>query len=405
MQRGFAVLFVVCSGAVAAPAETAAVLPFANSSVKPAPGTSSLDWIGESIAETLRDAFSLRGAVTLGRDDIQEAYRRLNLRERALLTEASVIKIGETVDAEQVVYGTFEVQPARPGAPGDSHGSLKVSARVMDRRRLRQSYEFDETGALEDLAAIEAHLAWQALTLLAPDLAPAEVDFRSLRPPVRLDAEENYVRGLMAPSSEQREKYFAQAAHLDARFAHPCYGLGQIYYQRKEYRQAAEWLEKVGSEDVHFHEASFLLGLARFQSSDYLGAQKTFQTLAFAVPLSEVYNDLAAAEGRRNLPQAVDDFRKALEGDPNDPVYHFNLGYALWKKGDFGAAADRFRAVLDREPDNQLATLLLGRCLKKQGLRANDSTDARLQGLERLKTNYDERAYRQLKSLLDSPKP
>ena len=38
----------------------------------------------------------------------------------------------------------------------------------MDRRRLRQSYEFDETGALEDLAAIEAHLAWQALTLLAP---------------------------------------------------------------------------------------------------------------------------------------------------------------------------------------------------------------------------------------------
>ena len=125
MQRGFAVLFVVCSGAVAAPAETAAVLPFANSSVKPAPGTSSLDWIGESIAETLRDAFSLRGAVTLGRDDIQEAYRRLNLRERALLTEASVIKIGETVDAEQVVYGTFEVQPARPGRPGIPTGPSK----------------------------------------------------------------------------------------------------------------------------------------------------------------------------------------------------------------------------------------------------------------------------------------
>jgi tetratricopeptide (TPR) repeat protein len=404
MQPGFALLFVVCSGALAAPADTAAVLPFANSSTSPAGGTSSVDWIGESIAETLRDAFSLRGVVTLGRDDIQEAYRRLNLRERALLTEASIIKIGETVDAEQVVYGTFEVQPARPGAPGDSHGSLKVSARVMDRRRMRQSFEFDETGALEDLAAIEAHLAWQALTLLAPGLAPAETDFRSLRPPVRLDAEENYVRGLMSPTPEQREKYFAQAARLDARFAHPCYGLGQIYYQRKEYRQAAEWLEKVGPEDVHSHAASFLLGLARFQASDYAGAQKAFQTLATVVPLSEVYNDLAAAESRRNLPQAVDDFRKALEGDPNDPVYHFNLGYALWKKGDFTAAADRFRAALDREPDNQMATLLLGRCLKKQGPHAGDANDARLQGLERLKTNYDERAYRQLKSLLDSTK-
>jgi tetratricopeptide (TPR) repeat protein len=409
-MRGFAALLVVCLGAHAAPAGTAAVLPFANSSAKSPGGSSNLDWIGESIAETLRDAFNLRGVVTLTREDTQEAYRRLNLRERALLTEASVIKIGETVDAEQVVFGTFEFQPARPGSPGDSHGSLKVAARVVDRLRLRQSFQFAETGALEDLATIEAHLAWQALAVLGPNLPPAEADFRSLRPPVRLDAEENYVRGLMAPSPEQREKYFTQAARLDARFAHPCYGLGQIYYQRKDYRQASEWLEKVGSEDVHYHEASFLLGLSRYESGDYSGAQKSFQALVQIVPLSEVYNDLAAAESRRNLPQAVDDFRKALEGDPNDPVYHFNLGYALWKKGDFSAAADRFRAALDREPDDQMATLLLGRCLKKQGLRAGDPhtgdpRDARLQGLERLKTNYEERAYRQLKSMLDSPKP
>jgi tetratricopeptide (TPR) repeat protein len=222
---------------------------------------------------------------------------------------------------------------------------------------------------------------------------------------VRLDAEENYVRGLMAQTPEQREKYFTQAARLDARFAHPCYGLGQIYYQRKDYRQAVEWLEKVSPEDVHYHEASFLLGLSRYESGDYPGAQKSFQTLVQIVPLSEVYNDLAASESRRNLPQAVDDFRKALEGDPNDPVYHFNLGYALWKKGDFNAAADRFRAALDREPDDQMATLLLGRCLKKQGAHTGDPRDARLQGLERLKTNYEERAYRQLKSMLDSPKP
>jgi hypothetical protein len=50
-----------------------------------------------------------------------------------------------------------------------------------------------------------------------------------------------------------------------------------------------------------------------------------------------------------------------------------------------------------------MATLLLGRCLKKQGLRAGDAADARLQGLERLKTTYQERAYRQLKNLLAVP--
>jgi tetratricopeptide (TPR) repeat protein len=403
VQKRLEGLFLVCAGCVAARAETAAVLPFANVSHGPPASTANLDWIGESIAGTLRDALGSRGVVTLERDEVEQAYRRLNLRERALLTQASVMKAGEAVDAEQVVYGSFEFKPAGGTGPGDSLGSLKISARAIDRRRLKQSAEFDESGALEDLATLEAHLAWRTLTLVAPKLAPPEAEFKSLRPPIRLDAEENYIRGLMARTPEQSEKYFAQAARLDARFSHPCYRLGRIYYQRKEYRQAAEWLDKVSTDDIDFHQASFFLGLARFQSGDYTAAQKAFQTVALTVPLSEVYNNLAAAESRRNLPQALEDFRKALDGDPNDPAYHFNVGYALWKKGDFSSAADRFRAALDRNPDDQLATLLLGRCLKKQGLRTGaNSSDARLQNQERLKTNFEERAYRQLKSVLET---
>jgi tetratricopeptide (TPR) repeat protein len=209
----------------------------------------------------------------------------------------------------------------------------------------------------------------------------------------------------MAASPEQREKFFLQAARLDARFAHPEYELGQIHYQRKEYRQAVEWLEKIGPDEVESHQAAFLLGLALFQSGDYGGAQKSLQTIAASVPLSEIYNNLGAAESRRNLPQAIDDFRRAVDGDSSDPLYLFNLGYALWRKGDFMGAAERFRAELERDPDDSMATLLLGRCLKKQGFRAGDSGDARLQGLERLKTAYQERAYRQLKSVLNHAGP
>jgi tetratricopeptide (TPR) repeat protein len=403
-------ILAIAAPPAAAPADSCAVLPFANTAAKRGEGANPLanpganaDWLGVSIAETVRDALELRGLVTLGRDDLQEAYRRLGLNLRSPLTQASVLKIGETLDAEQVIYGDFEVQPARPGAAGDSRGSLKISARIMDRRRLHQGGEFAETGAIEDLVTMEAHLAWRALALLAPNLAPPESEFRSLRSPVRLDAEENYIRGLMAATPEQREKFFLQAARLDARFTHPEYELGQIHYQRKEYRQAAEWLEKIGPDEVESHRAAFLLGLALFQSSDYAGAQKALQSVAASVPLSEVYNNLGAAESRRNLPQAVDDFRKAVEGDSRDPLYLFNLGYAFWKKGDFASAADNFRAELERDPDDAMATLLLGRCLKKQGFRAGDSGDARLQGLERLKTTYQERAYRQLKSVLSHP--
>jgi tetratricopeptide (TPR) repeat protein len=399
VHRALLLLLLPSAALLAAPSDTAAVLPFANTT-----STTNVDWIGVSVAENLRDALSSRGLVTLGRDDIQEAYRRLHLRDYALLTEASALKVGETLDAEQMIYGTFEFHPSSTtgaGQPGASGGSLKISARIVDRRQMRQTPEFAETGALEDLATLEAHLAWRTLFVLAPKLAPEESDFRTLRAPIRLDAEENYIRGLMSRQPEQREKYFVQAARLDARFIHPCFQLGLIHYNRKEYRQAADWLQKATPSDVEYHEASFFLGLALFQAADYAGAQHAFQVVAAAVPLSEVYNNLAAAESRRNLPQAIDDFRKALDGDPNDPVYHFNLGYALFKKGDFAQAADRFRAVLDRNPDDQLATLLLGRCLKKQALRPGDSADARLQTLERLKTNYEERAYRQLKSVMN----
>jgi tetratricopeptide (TPR) repeat protein len=374
-------------------ADTTAVLPFLNKTAT----ARNLDWIGESIAETVREALGITGAMTLDRNEMQEAYRRLSLREGIPLTEASVIKIGETLDAENTVYGSFEFTPPASGAI--TTGSLRVTARILDRRHLRASPEFSETGALEDLGTIEAHLAWRVLTLVAPAMAPPESEFHSLRTPIRLDAEENYIRGLLTHTSEQKEKYFTTAARLDPHFAHACYQLGQLHYQRKEYRLAVTWLEKVGLADIHAHEASFLLGLARFQSGDYKGAQQTFSQIAAAVPLGEVFNNLGASESRASLQQAsIDDFRRALDGDANDPLYRFNLGYALWKKGDYPAAAESFRVLLDLVPDDPTAPLLLARCLKRQGPRS--SPDPRLDNLERLKTNFEERAYMQLKSLL-----
>ena len=78
--------------------------------------------------------------------------------------------------------------------------------------------------------------------LLAPRLAPAEADFRTLRPPVRLDAEENYVRGFLARSPEQQERFFLPAARLDARFGHPDYPLGPLHDEREEYREGPGWV-------------------------------------------------------------------------------------------------------------------------------------------------------------------
>ncbi len=379
-------------------AQTSAVLPFANITTTAA--ATPFDWIGESIAETVRDAIGGRGGLTIGRTDVDDAFRQLNLRPISVLTQASVLKLGEALEVEQMVYGTFQFIPDAAAPAGTRRGALKIAARVIDRGKLAHSSEFAESGNLEDLPTLEAHLAWRVIMNVAPKLAPAESDFRTLRPNIRLDAQESYIRGLIAREPEQRERFLLQATRIEPKFGHPAFELGRIHYDRKEYRQAAQWLQKIAPDDAHAHDAAFLLGLSFYQAGDYGGAQKAFQALSAAVPLSEVLNNLGAAQNRRRLPDAVESFARASQGDPNDTTYYFNLGYAQWQKGDFPSAAIAFRSVLERQPDDQLATLLLGLCIKRQGPRQGD---AQLESLERLKTNYEERAYLQLKSLVGTP--
>src|SRR6516165_6636144 len=143
--------FLLCA---ALHAETALVLPFFNHAK-----AAGLEWIGESIAESVRDSLASDGMLVLDRNDRIEAFRRLSLRPGAELTHASVIKLGESVDASTVIYGFFEVLPADTANPG-SKGSLHITARVLDIKHSHQGPAFSEVGALEDLASLEAHLGW-----------------------------------------------------------------------------------------------------------------------------------------------------------------------------------------------------------------------------------------------------
>lgn len=378
-----------------AAAETVLVLPFFNESAQ------NLDWIGESISHTISEGLISRGLLVLEREDRSEVYRRLSIRPNAHLTHASVIRVAEELDANSVIYGDFEVTPSPAGAAA-SRGSIRITAYMLDMERMRKGPEFMESGPLEDLAQLQSKLAWEVLRLLAPELTPSAEQFLNERPPVRLDAIENYTRGLLSANAEQKHRYFTQAYRLDDRSSEPAFELGRLYWPKKEYRLAADWLARVKPNSPRFFEANFLLGLCRYFLGDYSGAQSALERVAQSVPLNEVYNNLGAAESRLNLPEALETLRKALEGDPADADFNFNVGYALWKRGDYAAAADSFRAALARNPEDAQATTLLGRCLNKTGPRPGDPQS---QGLERVKPNFEEGAYRQLKAALEGQKP
>ena len=103
----------VCAFTICARADTFVVLPFFNVSQN-----ANLNWIGESLSESIGEALTSVGLLALDRDERIEVYRRLSIRPHALLTRASVIKIADTLGAARVVFGQFDLAPLCPGAGG-----------------------------------------------------------------------------------------------------------------------------------------------------------------------------------------------------------------------------------------------------------------------------------------------
>ncbi len=380
----------LCAGVLQGAAETVAVLPFYPHAA------GNFGWIGESIAETLRESLASQSVLALNREDRVEVYRRLSVRPEAQLTRATVMKIGEALDASDVVYGDYEVQStAATGAA--VKGTITITARLLDLKHRKIGPEFRQTGQLADLSMIQSKLAWQVIHQLLPKSAPAQDMFLMTHPPVRVEAIESYVRGLLARATEQQVRFFTQAAQLDSRFSQPAFQLGRMYFNQKNYKEAATWLTRVTAPDSHFMEARYLLGICRFEAGDFEAAGQLFQEVAKKIPLNEVFNNLGAAQLRKNDPAAAGNFRKAVEGDEADPDYWFNLGYALWKQGDFKSAEASFRAVLARVPDDVEATIFLGRALRKE---PPQNGDPKSTGRERLKQTFEETAFRQLQAEL-----
>ena len=107
------------------------------------------------------------GEIVLDRDTRAEGYRRLGLKPDTLYTKASLLKLGQTLDADMVCYGSYQIMLPAPNAqPRD--GSIRISARFLDLRKLRDASEFSETGKLADLSRLEEHLTWQVIHFIDP---------------------------------------------------------------------------------------------------------------------------------------------------------------------------------------------------------------------------------------------
>ncbi len=313
-----------------AQAATVLVLQFHNSSQY-----SDLNWVGESVAETLMDEFGNANQIVINRTSRANALARLSLKPDAEFTKATLLKLGQAIDADYVCYGDYAVTlPAGVTELKDS--SVQISAHFLDLKKMHDGPSFAEAGKLTELSRLEEHLAWESLHYLDPNSTAPVEQFLKPSKLIRLDAEESYIRGLMSANPDQQQKWFMQAALIEPHFTGPLFELGKLALDRKKYSEALRWFEQIPADDPDYLEARFKLGISTYSMGDYGSAANYFREIAKTVPLGEVFNNLGAAEYQLGQPSGVEDLHRALDADANDSTYLFNAAVVALKTEQVG---------------------------------------------------------------------
>lgn len=358
------------------------VLPFDNFSKAP-----GLEWIGESFPEILAQRMASSSLYAISRDDRLYAFDRLGIPASTRPSRATVYEIAREMDVDYVVLGQYNFDGQ----------VFTATAQLLQMDPLRLFPEVSESGPLPTLIDIETALAWDLLRVLNPQMLASRNQFVSASPPIRLDAFEDYVRGIMAGDAGEKVEKLRQAAQLDPSFTLAVLQLGKTYYAQRDYKNADAWLARIPKDDALALQANFLLGMGSYYSGQFERAESAFTFVASRFPLIEVYNNLGVVTSRRGK-NALPYFRKAAQADPQDPDYCFNLSVALARSGDLPAAAAELRRELALRANDQEARDLLDAITRADSriplLAANLP-------LERIKSNYDETSFRELALEID----
>ncbi len=412
MARKSAGLWIGILWAIAARPAAAAprlVLIFPLENLSPTP---NVGWLSEGIAELIGQRLQSPGNYILSRNERNTAFEQLGFPPGTPLTLASEYKIAETLGVQEAVVGNFKIA-------GDQ---LTTRLQVLSIAALKLSPPMTATGNLLSLVSLVTELAWRIRAFYDPGaITGSEADFASRFPPVRLDAFESYVRGVLARDSQSRIQFLEEANRLDPSDHRAAFALGREYFAEKDYKSSAAWLQKLDPPDPSYAESRFLLGVDDFFLGRYPEAETLFEWLAQRIPLDAVFNDLGVLKARQDqYAGALSDFERAHQGDPTDPDFNFNVGVCAWYLKKYGMAARSLEEDLKFEEEDTDAHSLLAAVfgeignqkgrqqelawLAAHGENPQAESTADFLPLARVKKTYDGHAFRLLQLAIQAAK-
>ena len=357
------------------------VLPFDNGTGQP-----NLEWIREAAPRILDARFASAGFAPMSRADRMYAFDHLGLPQQFQPSRASALKLAQTLDVDSIIVGSYRIEGT----------GIVAEARVLNVARLRMSDAVMARGEMKDMVAVFDSLAWRLTRIMDPGFSVAQDTFLAAGANLRLDAFEQYIRGISEQDQQERERHLKQSVNLSPNFSPAWMALGRENFNGQHYEEAAAAFAKVSPNDSDALEAGFYRGLSLLYFGSYAQAQEAFAGVARELPLAEVVNNEAVAVSRQNH-DGTGLFVQAAATDPNDADYHFNLALSLRRHGSESNAVNELTQCLKLRPTDTEAQKLL--TAWKSPKSADDDETA--EPLERIVRTFDAVAFKQAASMME----
>lgn len=337
------------------------VFPFDNEA-----GSTRLDWLGEGLDELTIERLAAAGLQVYSHAGRAQELDRYGLPASAIFSHATMLRLAGDLDADYVIFGSYS-------SDGEK---LKIRAGLLRANPPALLPPVEESGPLDSLMELHTRLVWRLLKENDARYPLSLAEFSRRQRPLRLDAFEHYIRGLLATDDDARIRDLREAARLEPAWPAPSIALGQAYFSLRQCDQALPWFAKVPKTHTRYPETEFSSGVCRLLMNQAPQAEAVFAALQADLrtdlvsggDLPEILNDLAIARARQGkTADAITDLRRAAQLDPDEDDYPFNLGLLELRGGNAAAAADDFREAVEREPENGEDRAWLIQALEKAG--------------------------------------
>lgn len=385
-----------------AASDTILVMPFENISDK-----GEFNWIGESFALSLSELLKLPSINVVPNSERKLAQQRLRIPLTTLPSVAASLKLARETNATLLITGKYNIVPAQ----GDSAATVNVIVKIIrvnegrflneemaDGRRITRDINLND--ALGNLQTMQGQIAYQILYQRDKALPFSQNQLIETANKVPARAFEAYIKGLLTPALEARENYFKNAIRLyseitpEGTFSDAALELGHLYRNQRKLGDAVEHFERVVSayqacrtsarsenrvsqcSDESFAEASFYIGLIRWQQENYEQALAVLRPLAEDLKLTSVYNTLGSIAVQASRAEKKNETRaaallneglgllaKANESDPDNIEIRFNLGIANFLAARLPEAAEHLKAVIAVRPTDGEGYFVLSKAL------------------------------------------